>query len=252
MPDKYHVPALLRSLRLIEYLALNGEASLGTIQNALALPRSSTFHLLNTLQSAGYAKYGRNGAWHLTSKIHGLSNLMLSHLDLRKHALPVMRQFSWETGLGSNLGLIVDDEAIYGAKIDAEQHLLSTAWLGKSLSLMGSSLGKILMAWRPEKEILFLLEQNPLCQKTVNTETDVRNYIASLAQVRQERIAWDREEVTPGVTCFALPILNSQGNICAAISASAETSVFTEDSIPLFHEKLSLAADAIEKRLRGT
>ncbi len=249
MTEKYHVPALIRSLRIIEYLALNGEASLTVIQKSLTLPRSSTFHLLNTLQDAGYAKYGSNGNWRLTSKIHGLSNIMFSHLDLRNHALPVMRQFSWETGLGSNLGLIVGDEAIYGAKVEAEQHLLSKAWLGKPLSLMGSSLGKILMAWRPEKEILFLLRQNPPCQTTPNTQADIRQYIASLETVRREGLAWDREEVTPGVTCFAIPILDSEGKVCAAISASAATPAFVEEKIPLFREKLFRAAREIEKRL---
>jgi DNA-binding IclR family transcriptional regulator len=249
MSQKYQVPAVVRSFKIVEYLALHGEASLAAILKDLKLPRSSTFHLLNTLQSIGYARYGRNGAWRLTNKMYGVTNLMLSHMHMRTIALPVMRQFSWATSLGSNLGLIVGDEAIYGAKVDSEQHLLTKAWLGKPLSLMGSSLGKVLMAWRPEEEIRYLLKQNPLYQKTPNTFDDVDAYLESLSTVRAEGLAWDREEVTPGVTCFAMPVRDSRGTVLASVSCSAATSVFIEERIPWFREKLAQSIAEIEKRL---
>ena len=251
MAEKYRVPAVMRAFQLLEYLALNGEASFAAIQDDLSLPRSTAFHLLNTFKEAGYADHTRNGMWRLTSKVHELSNVMLSHLDMRTVALPFMRQFSVDTGLGCNLGLIVGDEAIYGAKVASDQHLLSKAWLGKPLSLLGSSLGKILMAWRPEAEVRYLLEKNPLIQKTENTRTDREAYIASLEGIRSEGLAWDREEVTPGVTCFAAPVRNGLGQVLAAVSCSAATPVFEEEKIPWFREKLLQTVAEIEKRLEN-
>jgi DNA-binding IclR family transcriptional regulator len=239
----------MRAFQILEYLAVNGEASFSDLLRALKLPRSTAFHQINTFLEAGYIRHLGNGRYRLSGKIHELSNIVVSRFDLRPVALPIMRRLSLDTGLGVNLGLLVGGEAVYAAKVDSDSHLLSTAWIGKPLSLMGSSLGKALMAWREEEEIRELLSKNPLPQVTERTQTDADAYLAGLEKVRREGIAWDNEEVTPGVSCLAAAVRDGQRRVIAAVSCSAATYVFTDKNIPHFMKKLLEAVRDIERRM---
>jgi IclR family KDG regulon transcriptional repressor len=160
-----------------------------------------------------------------------------------------MLRLAKDTGLGVNLGILAGEEAVYAAKVDSDLHLLSSAWIGKPVSLMGSALGKALMAWRNEEEIRALLEKNPIPQVTGKTQTNVEAYLVNLETVRREGFARDAEEVTPGVSCIAMAIRDGQKKVIAALSCSAVTSAFAGDSDAMYRKKLSEAVRELEKQM---
>ncbi|MDR1827126.1 MAG: IclR family transcriptional regulator [Methylobacteriaceae bacterium] len=248
MTAPYRVPAVLRTLNILEYLAARGDVSLSELVADMAWPRSSTFHILNTFVEAGYVR-NDGGRYRLSGKIHEVSNMLISRFDLRPIALPFLRRLNTETGLGVNLGIISKGEAVYAVKIGSDKNALSTAWVGKPLSLMGSSLGKCLMAWREKDEILELLARNPLSQVAPRTITDVESYLVELEHVRREGIAEDIEESVPGVRCFGAPVFNGQKEVIGAVSCSASVEVFNDQNIPFFKEKLLETVRAIEENL---
>lgn len=59
---------------------------------------------------------------------------------------------------------------------------------------------------------------------TQNTLTDKTKLKVALKKIRCDGISIDNEEIVEGLTCFAAPILDKQGNILASVSVSGPTS----------------------------
>ena len=62
-----------------------------------------------------------------------------------------------------------------------------------------------------------------LNQYTENTLTDKKQFWEECIQIRQQGYAFDNEESNLGLSCLAVPILDSRGKAVAAISTSGQT-----------------------------
>ena len=78
--------------------------------------------------------------------------------------------------------------------------------------------GKLLLASLPEERIDAILAK-PLVAFTPRTLTDPKRLRAELARVRRLGYAQDKGEGVPSVLAFAGPVIDTRGEVVAAVSA---------------------------------
>jgi DNA-binding IclR family transcriptional regulator len=75
--------------------------------------------------------------------------------------------------------------------------------------------------------VLEYLEQAEFKKLTANSPTDAKEILDLLCEVSRRGRGEDREEVMPGLTCFAAPILDLNNQSVAAINISGATQRMT-------------------------
>lgn len=230
MQDKgYMVPAVSRAIMVLEFISHRESATLQEIVDSLALPRTSTYHILRTLAELGYLRQSRSGGYALDMKLFFLGNQAASQVDIRSESIPLMYELMRATQLTVFLGVLVNNEGIYLAKVDGPNSVASLAWVGKRFALHSTSLGKALLAWCDMQEVRTIVAEMPFTQYTENTFTTMEAFSQHLVEVRKRGWAEDAMENVPSVSCIGAPVFGPHGKVVAAISASGQAQSLTAE-----------------------
>jgi IclR family transcriptional regulator, carbohydrate utilization repressor len=220
--------SLLRGLQLIEILSnyANG-CPLAKLAELANLNKSTTHRLLQGLESAGYVTHAPTpGSYRLTTKFIAVGNKALSSLNVIHVAAPHLEALNIETEETVNFSMLENDHAIMIYKMETTTGMLRTrAYIGQHLTLYCSAMGKIFLAYGPEENFERYWEkiQPRLVQYTTNTITSLDRMKVELAEIREHRLAFDREENELGVSCIAAPVFNINGDVKYSVSVSLST-----------------------------
>jgi len=116
--------------------------------------------------------------------------------------------------------------------------------------LHSTSVGKALSAYLPPKEIE-ALATNGFPKFTPRTITTLSRFRQELKRIREEGVAIDNEENTPGVRCIAAPIFGSDGSAIAAISLTGPVQHVTEETAAKVAERVKAAANQLTQAVGG-
>jgi DNA-binding IclR family transcriptional regulator len=121
--------------------------------------------------------------------------------------------------------------------------------VGSTLHAHCSGVGKVLLAHLDPGEIDAMIDRHGLPAFTPATITERDALYAELHRVRRDGVAYDREEVVPGIACVAAPILDGEGSVVAAISIAAPVERFgaSQDG---YRSAVVRAARGVSERLR--
>jgi len=214
------VPALENAIAILEYLESKGSgATLTTVSNALGLPKSSVFRLLNTLSHYGYVdQEGANsGTYMLGPRLLSLANAVHRNLNIVKVALPFMTSLKDEAGETVKLSILKSNEAIVIAKVESDDELHANTRIGSRFPLHAGAASKVLLAHSPEAHLESFLEAEP-ARYTANTICDPARLREELAGVRAKGFAEDNEERFEGIRALACPVLDHSNQVVAAVS----------------------------------
>ncbi|MCW5691718.1 MAG: helix-turn-helix domain-containing protein [Pseudolabrys sp.] len=155
------VEAAARTLRLLEELNRHRVASLDTLHQATALPKSTLVRLLKSLGALGYvANDRRQGGYAITSRVKSLSMGFrgdpLVVEAARPWAIAFTRQHQWPVAIAVRDGLSV---AIRFSTIpDSPVSPFQQATVNSRLSLLGRALGRAYISFCPPRERQHLLD----------------------------------------------------------------------------------------------
>ena len=144
MLESSKVPALTRAIEILNLIARIGPCSAATIIEALGIPKSTAYLLLNELKRQRFISIDHQENYCLWTKLVELSGHALSKMDLRELARPRLTQLMDETGLLCHLGIIDHESAYYILKVESSSTISVRSHEGKSLSLYRSGIGKCL------------------------------------------------------------------------------------------------------------
>ncbi|MFZ5945770.1 MAG: IclR family transcriptional regulator [Bacillota bacterium] len=246
---KYQVPALEKTLDILEYLKNNNPSSLTQIHQSLGLPKSSTYGILQTLEKRGYIRKDATGGFNLGLKLYELGMVSVEGTDLTKEALPAMEELAYKTGFICNLGVLEGDFGVYIEKVEPASPIRLNSWKGKAIPLHCTSLGKVLLAYKEPDEIKAVLNRVNLTKNTVKTLVDKELLLQEIMKVQEVGYAVDDEEHEPDITCHAAPVFNHKGEVVAAVSLSGLTTWQTAEKKEVLIKDLLSAAAAISQRL---
>jgi len=196
-----------RTVELLELLSRTSEPlTLSEIQRELSYPKSSLFVLLRTLVARGWVETDRRG----TGYSIGVRALLVgtSYLDrdpVIRAATRVLEELRAEVNETVHLARLDGPDVVYLASRESAHQLRLTSRVGRRLPAHATSLGKALLAQRPDEEVDEILPAE-LVAITPQTLTDRKALFADLAVTRERGYALERGENTAGLGCFAVAL----------------------------------------------
>jgi IclR family acetate operon transcriptional repressor len=244
------VRSLDRGLALLETLAGGGELPLTEIARRTRLPFSTTHRLLETLRRRRFVTQSEHtGLYRVDIRAFEVGAAFLAGSRLSDLARPVMAALVNNINETANLALRDDREAVYIHQVESRHMLRMFTHPGARTPLHCTGVGKALLAWLPDAQILSLLGPGPLRKFTERTVRDPRRLLVELRRVRASGYAIDREEREPGVRCVAAPIRDRDGRVVAALSVSAPAARLPRARVAEILPSVTAAAQAISRQL---
>ncbi|WP_027087896.1 IclR family transcriptional regulator [Cohnella panacarvi] len=223
------------------------ELKITEISFRIGLHKSTVHSLLKTLQLHGYIEQDVNGLYRLGMRLLEKGQLLLQGLDLRETAAGPMRRLSDATGQTVHLVIRDGAEGVYIDKVEGNKAAIRYSRIGRRVPLHSSAVGKVLAAFMTATELATTLKDYDFTVHTPHTIASEASFREELRSVREQGVAYDREENEPGVRCASAPVYDHQGHVTAAISISTMAAKVDDEELSSFVEKLRETADAISR-----
>lgn len=217
-PD-YTIRAVERVCQILDLLQQSDDViSLVDVAEATALPKSSAFRYLATLEARRYVERDQaSGDFRI-----GLALLPLQakQLDLLvQRTTPHLQQLSNAFEETANLGLLDGNRVVYLKIIESPKAVRLAAKTGDRERVHATALGKAICAGLPEDKVQAMLAAEGMPKTTDRTITKPGKYMTELKRVRERGYALDDREYEPDGRCVAVPLTGLR--LPAAISLSA-------------------------------
>lgn len=219
------VKSAMRTLDLIEYVVAHPSGvATREIATALGAPVSSTSYLLATLVERDYLR--RDGRWYFAGK--GLDRLRRPQAEysLAERAQPLIRALRIQLNETSSL-FVQSGWQLEALLTETSAHTLRYALEGGArVPLHCVAAGKAILASLSDEELDHYFAETTLERFTRYTICDRQALLDELARVRDEGIAFTREEHTLGIMGVGAAVL-SGGRPIAAIGVASPVPRFT-------------------------
>jgi DNA-binding IclR family transcriptional regulator len=219
-----------RALNVLELLARSGEGGVSELAAELDVHKSTAFRLLGALESHGLVEQTEDrGKYRLGFGLVRLAGAVTSRLDVTKQARPIAERLANEIGETVNVAVLREhyavnvDQALGPASVSAQN------WVGQLTPLHATSSGKVLLAQLSSDHLARLIKVAGLASYTSDTITTPGELEKELRKVVENGYATAVGEYEDGLNAIAVPILDSDGVVVAAMSASGPSYRFTPE-----------------------
>jgi IclR family acetate operon transcriptional repressor len=215
---RYSVRAVERVADILDTLQqADGGTSLAQLAEVTALPKSSVFRYLATLEARGYVERDADSGDYV------LGVALPSH---RRHfdlliarARPLLERLRDRFGETVNFAVLDDDKVRYLEIVESPKAMRLAARRGERDYVHSTAVGRAIAAQLPERDVRRILASAGMPALTPRTITSPDELIARLGDVRADGYAIDDEENEEGARCVAVALPGAR--IPAGISVSA-------------------------------
>lgn len=218
--DNTKAKTVEKALAIIEYMLKNRKAKRITdIAKDLKINTSTIQRIVNTLHGENYLYQDPSSRkYKLGLKFLEISKKILKEIDLRRISAPYLRELRDQTGETVHLMVLDDSMGVYIDAVESVQRSRVVSSIGTRDDLYYSAVGKVLLAFLPEKKVESIVKIRGLKAKTPNTITDFFTLKQNLLKVKKCGYSIDVEEGEIGTRCIGAPIFNHDAKIIASIS----------------------------------
>ncbi|MEH7305847.1 IclR family transcriptional regulator [Neobacillus drentensis] len=187
--------------------------SLSKIAKEVGLARSTVQRIVTTLEQEGFvAPASADEGFRLGPEIAMLAAAVQS--DLREEVRPFLIELSRQVNETVDLSVLDNGKVLFVDQIIAPHPLQATSQPGASFPLHCTANGKAILASLPVTEVERLLPEDlPLYNE--NTITSRNELLKELEVVRQQGVAFAREEHIKGICAVGAVIGDQMGNLSA-------------------------------------
>lgn len=216
--DRDIMGGLAKGLAMIEtFTADRPRQSISEAAAASGLDRATARRCLLTLTRHGYADWDGK-FFTLTPRVLRLGTACLATMPLPQIMQPLLDALSDRIGQSSSVSILDGAEIVYVARAAQKKVMSISLMPGSRLPAHCTSMGRVLLAARPEAEALAILTAQPLQARTPRTLTDPGAIMAELARVRAQGFAIIDHEVELGLRSIAVPLISVHGKVVAALN----------------------------------
>ena len=245
-----HQPTL-RVLQILELIASDsGGRRLADLSRDLQIAKSTLVPILQTLCQQHYLSQNEAGQYQAGTALFRMGAAFAGKFPVLEYVHSQLETLVAQLGETCYFGVLDDGHVLYLEKADSPQPLRMLTAVGRRLPAYATGIGKALLSDLPE-ETVRRLYANGLEPLTEHTVTDMAALIAQLAQTRRNGYAWEVEESTPHVRCFAVPV-RKFGTIVAAVSISIPLFRYEEGQRAQIISQLQAAAAQMQKTFEQT
>jgi DNA-binding IclR family transcriptional regulator len=208
----------------------NPELSAKEIGYLAHMNSSSLYRYLTIMEENGYLfKNKENNKYSIGLRLIELGGIAMSRMDFRRHGQPALDRISSELKMNANLGVLYKGDIL---------HLAFSIWISGApyYSVIGrrtpahcTAMGKLILSSLEFDTVKKLINHYgwwPRTKKTLSNFTDLEK---ELSRIRKQGYAADRQENNDESCCLAFPILDQQGLVVAAISATTSPDRFEQE-----------------------
>ena len=211
-------------------------------------PKATLHRLLRTLLRQEMLSYDRDRQTYSL----GLRLVTLAHAAWRQSSLaPIARPFvdALAVRLDETIHLAQLDngQVLYLDKRNAADPVEMFSQAGKTGPGYCTGIGKAMLAFLPDDQRRMAIQQQGYFAHTRHTITNASALSDELAIIREQGMAFDREEHETGIICVAVPILSSKGRPIGGLSLTSSTQRAALADLHKFASILHLQAKEISR-----
>jgi len=218
--DPNFMTSLARGLAVIKaFTEQRRKLTIAQVSQRTGIPRAAARRCLYTLERMGYADADGH-TYALRPKILALGHAYLSSTPLAVSAQPVLDRVRNELNESCSLAILDGDEILYLARSAASRIMAVTLTVGSRLPAYCTAMGRVLLAFLPERDLeayLARVELRPFVDRTVASPEKLRQLLEG---ARQAGYAVVDQELEIGLRSIAVPVRSASGTVVAAINVS--------------------------------
>lgn len=215
------VRVLHKTLDILETIKLSEDGyRLADLARTVELPKATVYRILTTLEGRGYLDRGVDGGYRIARKLFDLQRSGSIEQVLNHVAHPIMSRLVETSKETVNLGILDAGEVVVINTVESPQAVRMSSKIGNRRYLHATSLGKVLLAGLPVKELLRLIRIKGLPRLTPQTLVSRTDMMAEIERVRQQGYALDNQENEVDGRCVGAPIYGPENRVVAALSIS--------------------------------
>lgn len=164
---------------------------------------------------------------------------------------PFLAALFERTRMTVHLGYLKGTDVAYANKLFSLRGVETPSRIGGRVPGYATGVGKAILAF--DDNLIETVIAKGLARWTPNTITDPDEFRKVLAQIREEGVSYDREEISVGLSCIAAPVFGTGPVPVAAMSVSGPTDSFDpEEHRQVLRKICSAASRAYITATRGT
>lgn len=249
--SRQQIKSVKKAIAILRVLAESrNPLAIGELAAKLRMTPSTVSRMVATLVEEGLVEQEREtGRCYLGLGLHILGNAALGKRELDRASYPWMLDLAERFNETVNLSKLHHGRVVYLRGTTSEELLRAEVQLGAVLPVHCTAPGKVLVAWRPEDEVVGILKVRGMERYTPNTITTVGAFLRELEEIRRTGIAYDNEELSVGLKGVGAPIRDHTGQVVAALSIGAPAYRLAGEKLVAVEEALREAADAISRTM---
>jgi IclR family acetate operon transcriptional repressor len=190
------------------------------IAEQVGMNKSTVHRLLGTLEKKHFVqREPSTGLYRLGIRLLQMAYLTLEHNDLRKYAIPFLRDLCEQHRETITLSVLDDADVIFLDVMESQQRVKLAASTGQRLPAFATAAGKAILAYLPEQIVKNILERG-MQQFTSQTIHEPEILLKDLQQTRKQGFAISEHEYEEEINAVAAPILDANGQPIAAITVA--------------------------------
>ncbi len=218
--------------------------TLTELARAADLPVSTAHRLLAELQAWDAVERDAEGRYVVGRRLWRVGTLAPVARELREASLPAMQDLYEATHGNVQLAVREETKALYVERIHGKSSVPVLSRPGVPLPLHATGVGKVLLAWAPREVLEACLETlQPITRYTI---TERGRMLREIAAVRRNGYARTIEEMGYGTCSLAVPVLDGDGQVVAALALVTST---VRRDLAKFVPALRVAAATITRRM---
>jgi len=249
--DKYTLKSLERACMLLRMFTLDcpvlGITELSRKSN---LNKSVVFRVMMTLEKASIViKSETTRKYTLGIELFRLGNIVTSQMELKKNALPFMKELSKSCKETVVLYVLTEEDRICIEKVDSQHPVRRYVEVGEISPLYCGAAGKLLLSHLSESRKTEYFNKNLLEQLAPRTITSNSELKDQLVDIAEKGYAISIEERVHDSTSLAVPVRGYSGKVIAALAILGPISRLQPEEILNYLPMTIEAADKVSKSL---
>jgi IclR family KDG regulon transcriptional repressor len=219
MPPAYKpVPAVEKCFAILDLLSKKDKPlGISDISRQLGLNKSTVFNMVYTLIDLDVLEGMDDGKFGFGPRFYVLGSAAGNRSELIRVAHPYLERINAQTKLSAFLGIRTELQSVIIDKVDTAHGIKISSEIGMQMPVLAGAGIKAMLSLLSDQDLSRLISDAAFRRYTPHTITEKDAYMAEIDNVRQEGIAFDREEYIEGMMALGIPISTNSRKVQAAI-----------------------------------
>lgn len=203
-----------RVLDLLELIIkANNPLTFVEIKNALDIPKSSLYYLLQDLVNYEYFTYDPvTKQYSKGMRLVQYATVCVNNTNILREISLGLKEISMEFGEASHAGALEGRFVTYLSKIDGSNEISLTSGVGLRTPAHSTAMGKVLLSDLTEQEYFDKFKNVELEQITPHTITNLEELLLEIKKVSEQGYAFECQESILQGACISVPVYNNFTN----------------------------------------